>query len=324
KKVNSVCTGCSKGCNITTEFREGEIVRLKPRYHADVNDFWMCDDGRYGYHHVNAEDRLRIPMKREGDDLVPTGWNAAFDAIKAKVNEHGGDKIAVIASAHGTNEEIYLSKRCASEAVKTSKIGLLAKPITDADVVYPKFTIEKDKNPNRAGASALLGDVPTDNDVWSVLKGAKGAIVFGGVPDHKLDDATKNALAGLDFLVVVDILPTDLSETADYVLPGTAWTEKDGTLTNSQKRTQRIHRALPPLGNALNEWEFLTHAANALGADFDYESVEQITDEIAATVETFANATTDAIGERGYVLGSGEPKAEELTANYAYAVKYWK
>ena len=46
KKVNSVCPGCSVGCNITVEFKEDGVYRLKPRYHADINEHWMCDDGR--------------------------------------------------------------------------------------------------------------------------------------------------------------------------------------------------------------------------------------------------------------------------------------
>ncbi|MBM3216265.1 2Fe-2S iron-sulfur cluster binding domain-containing protein [Candidatus Poribacteria bacterium] len=323
KKVNSVCPGCSKGCNTTVEFRDNEIVRIKPRYHADVNDFWMCDDGRYGYHYANDPNRLKSPMIRDGESLVPTGWNTVFEAIAAKIAELGGENVAILASAFNTNEELRAIGRLAMEAVGTKHVGLISQPITSEDTVYPKFVIEKDKNPNRAGGLAILGDVPTDEDAWALLDGAKGAVVFGGIPGLELSEQVLARLEALACLVVVDILPSALTERADIVAPGTAFTEKEGCFTSSQKRVQRLNRALPPLGRSLDEWTFVCEVARAMGREFGYLSVGEITDDIASSVEAFSGAGDSAIGSRGYVLGSGEPAPETMTGNDAYAAKYW-
>jgi NADH-quinone oxidoreductase subunit G len=327
KKVNSICSGCSKGCNITVEFREGEVVRLKPRYNADVNDFWMCDDGRHGYPYVNRRERLKHPAIRKDGELVPTGWNRAFETIANTLREIGSENVALVGSAYDTNETLYLTGRIAREALGTERIGLLAKPITGEDIVYPKFTIEKDKNPNRTGGRLLLsGETPVaeDDALWSLLSASKAAIIFSGIPDLSLSDAALKALKGLDFLVVVDILPSALTEHAHIVCPGTSFAEKEGCFTNSQRRVQRVHHALSPVGNSLPEWVFVQQVARSLGRSFECESVGQITDEIASNVPVFAGATSEAIGTRGFVLGTDAPVSEENRRNYAYATLFWK
>jgi NADH-quinone oxidoreductase subunit G len=325
KKVNSICPGCSKGCNTTVEFREGEVVRIKPRYHADVNDFWMCDDGRYGYHYVNRPDRLLSPMMRGGDALVPATWSAAIDRIVERGRELGTENIAVVGSAHATNEELYLMRRLAREVLRTPLVGLVSVPVRGDDEVYPRFVIEKDKNPNRTGARLLLaqdGELAEDDATWELLRRAKGGLVFAGLPSVSLDESARQALQGLDFLAVVDILPSDLTSFADIVLPGTAFTEKEGCFTNSQRRVQRLSRALPPPGSAADEWRLVAHLAGAFGREFPYTRLSDVTDDLAAHVTAFDGADSQAIGSRGFVLGVGR-STEETVGNYAYAERFW-
>ena len=59
KETDSVCNGCSAGCNLQTHHKSGKhIYRLKPRYNAEVNEYWMCDDGRPTYKTANYDQRL--------------------------------------------------------------------------------------------------------------------------------------------------------------------------------------------------------------------------------------------------------------------------
>ena len=131
KKANSICPGCSVGCNITVEYKEDGIYRLKPRFHADVNQYWMCDDGRLGYHYVNSEERLQLPMKRVGDELVSTSWADALDIISEKLSATEAESIAVVGSAQGTNEENYLLGKLARDVLKTDRIGLFGSHVLD-------------------------------------------------------------------------------------------------------------------------------------------------------------------------------------------------
>ncbi len=324
-EVDSVCTRCSKGCNITVEHRDGETARVKPRFNEDVNGFWICDDGRYGYDFVNSPDRLRMPMARDGDDLVACGWSDVFDRITAAVNEAGGENVAVIASAWSTNEELHAVRRFATEAVRTSLVGLLSAAGDDEDTVYPGFTIRRDKNPNRTGAQQILGEeVAQDAAIWDVLKRAKAAVIFSGMPDAELSDDAVQALEALEFLAVVDTASSALTGLADIVIPGTAFTEKNGCFTNSEKRVQKLNAAHGPLGASMREWEFVKYAAEALGADFDYADEASVTADLVASTPAFEGVTPEAVGERGYVLGSGEAEPETNTGNYAYAKMFWK
>lgn len=58
KQHAGICTGCSTGCSITVDENQEHVYRLKPRANPHVNDWWMCDEGRYGYHHVHSDKRL--------------------------------------------------------------------------------------------------------------------------------------------------------------------------------------------------------------------------------------------------------------------------
>ena len=80
--VDTMCTLCSKGCNTSAwlkakpEWAKGSrLIRMTPRFNPDVNSYWMCDIGRFDYHWVEGETRLRKPMQRRGDALEAAAWH---------------------------------------------------------------------------------------------------------------------------------------------------------------------------------------------------------------------------------------------------------
>ena len=79
------------------------IVRIKPRYNPDVNQWWMCDEGRYGFEWVDTRrlTKVRGPM---GDAT----WEQALTAISDTLGESDAARVGVIASAQLTNEELFL------------------------------------------------------------------------------------------------------------------------------------------------------------------------------------------------------------------------
>ena len=66
----AICTGCAVGCNISPGERYGEIRRIENRYHGELNGYFLCDRGRFGYAHNNSEDRPRQPLARQGASFV--------------------------------------------------------------------------------------------------------------------------------------------------------------------------------------------------------------------------------------------------------------
>ncbi len=88
-------------------------------------------------------------------------------------------------------------------------------------------------------------------------------------------------LEGLDHLVVQDIFLTKTAELADVVLPGsTSWCESDGTVTNSERRVQRVRKALDPPGEARDDIQILLDVAKYMGHDWHYDTHEQVWDEL--------------------------------------------
>jgi predicted molibdopterin-dependent oxidoreductase YjgC len=110
------------------------------------------------------------------------------------------------------------------------------------------------------------------------------AYVFGENPAQSEADSgrTQELLEGLDFLLVQDILMTKTAEMADVVLPGTAsWCEVDGgTVTNSERRVQRMRKALDPPGNARDDHWIISELARRLGHDWGQPTMEELWDEL--------------------------------------------
>jgi len=91
----------------------------------------------------------------------------------------------------------------------------------------------------------------------------------------------RQALAKLDLCVVQDLFLTETAQMADVVLPAASFAEKDGTFTNTERRVQRLRRALEPPGQARRDWEIVADLATRLGYRMDYSGSDEIMDEIA-------------------------------------------
>ncbi len=107
-------------------------------------------------------------------------------------------------------------------------------------------------------------------------------------------------LAGLDHLVVLDIHLTRTAELADVVLPGSAsWCESDGTVTNSERRVQRVRKALAPPGNARDDVDILLDVAARLGHRWTYGDHEDIWNEVRRLSPMHAGMSWDRLERLG-------------------------
>ncbi len=99
------------------------------------------------------------------------------------------------------------------------------------------------------------------------------------------------ALEKLDFLVVQDIMMTETAQYADVVLPGFAFLEKEGTVSNTERRVQIMHRVVRSIGDARDDWRILMDIANLMGASWRYEKAEDIFEEIRKVTPSYAGIT---------------------------------
>ena len=99
--------------------------------------------------------------------------------------------------------------------------------------------------------------------------------------------ASVEALERLDFLVVQDMFMTETAELADVVLPAASYAEKDGTFTSTERRVQRIRKAISPIGESKPDWEIVCDLASKLGGSLNYKSAEDIFKEISVKVPPY-------------------------------------
>jgi len=110
---------------------------------------------------------------------------------------------------------------------------------------------------------------------------------------------TRKSLTNLEFLVVQDIFPTETAVVADVILPAAAFAEKDGTFTNTERRVQRVRKAVEPPGEAKPDWEIIALLAEKMGYRFDYRNPEHIMEEIASVTPIYGGVRYDRLNKYG-------------------------
>jgi len=117
----------------------------------------------------------------------------------------------------------------------------------------------------------------------------KGLYIFGEDPIVTDPDTghVRQALESLDFLVVQELFMTETAAYADVVLPGISYAEKDGTFTNTERRVQRVRKAVEPRGQAREDYEIFCEVMTRMGYPCAYESAKEIMKEISAVTPSF-------------------------------------
>ena len=326
--VDTVCTLCSKGCSTSAwlkgkpEWAKGDrLIRMTPRYNPDVNGYWMCDIGRFNYHWVEGDRRLRRAMMRrpsassgQAAALEPVAWHDAHGRLRERLQEAGAaDSSAVrfVVSAHAAAEELFVLKQIVGGL--QGKDGLQAVDIvwTRSEKTQPAgstFKIPATDAPNVSGARDLGYDVGRGNDGTANLAELRKAVEAGRIkavyvidpgPDGSLGDLSWLRAARqsgtLPLLIVQGVLMNDLVEVADVVLPGAAYVEKDATYTNDQGRVQAASRAIQAPGEALEDWQILVTLGRSLGLTLPYESANDVRRALAAAMPGTSYANVDRV-----------------------------
>ena len=304
----TVCNGCAQGCNVDIHYvldrphlNDGaRILRLKPRYNEHVNQWWMCDEGRYGFGWVD-KGRLK-KVRHQGRDAT---WEQAIAAIAAEldqIRQNGtGSTLGVMASTQLTNEELFLVREI-FQGVLGARVAVSGpRPPGDSD----DFLIKADKNPNTHGA-ALVGlsdhSAPTSASIIDdAVQGRLEALwVFGHDLTTLADEKTLEELSRrLRLFVFSGTNDNPTVRWSHWVLPTSAYVEKDGTFVNSRGRVQRIGVAFPPLPNSREDWSVLLEIARQLNHPLAWRNPQEIFQAMAQTLAPFAGLTYDALASQG-------------------------
>ncbi|MBI4669819.1 MAG: (2Fe-2S)-binding protein [Elusimicrobia bacterium] len=304
----SVCNGCSQGCNISLQFiserphlnNGNRVARIKPRHNPEVNDWWMCDFGRYGFGPI---DEKRLTQVRHSG--AESSWDKAFETIsrvlnKAKQNNQGAC-IGVIWAANLITEELFLLREIFQEALK-ARLGAPVPSSGPAD----DFLIKADKNPNTMAAELLgLTHGPLAQEIIKeALEGRLKALwVFGVDLGNFCEAQTLHDLSQkLELFVFQGPNENQTSVSAQWVLPSAAYVEKDGTFINCHSRAQRIGRAFAPPGDSKEDWRILLGISRLLGRPKIQTNPQEIFLEMAAGIKPLQGLNYEKIGLNGAVL----------------------
>ncbi|HEX9780573.1 MAG TPA: molybdopterin-dependent oxidoreductase [bacterium] len=313
--AKSVCPGCSRGCAIEIHYNRerdwrkhiaagARVMRLKPRHNPYVNQWWMCDEGRYGYTGIDTG-RLSTPQLARAGALAPATWDEALErlsgALRALKDAGSLDQAGVVLSSQLTNEDLYAAKRLFGE-LGLRKLVFQRPPAGSGD----EFLIRPDKSPNARGAQAM-GLVEGAQALFedARAKRLRVLIVFTQDLAVVVGEAALKELAGaLELLAYVGTNDTPTARAAHLVLPSAVYAEKDGTFTNADGRVQRIEAAFACAGESRPEREILGALAEALGLAKVEPEAQAVFAELVRREPAFRGLSWAALGEHGAMLAA--------------------
>jgi NADH-quinone oxidoreductase subunit G len=324
KGTNSVCAGCSTGCNLRIDHSarplgggvpgysasDGIMYRTVGRRNVDVNKSWLCDEGRLSFHSLEQWPRLRTITAngepKEFADLLPI----IHERFQSVSREHGPNAVAALASATNTNEALYLMKRYFNGRIDFrlgSEVELYQKRQDD-------LLRRLDKHPNTHGAIDLglsgslnglkgLRERAEKKEVRAMWISFHPQLVGEDAPD--IIDELRRLIAALEYSVVSTTHEFDWAKKATVLIPMAAWGEERGTYTNYAGRVQITNRAVMPVGAAqplhVTMAEMLRLSGTAITSD-----PSAIFESISREVPAYTGLDYDSIG----LLGM--PQAQEV------------
>ncbi len=277
RSARGVSPADSRGATIWIDYNDQGVHRIRPRFNPQVNEWWISDEARFGWKYVNSDKRLNEPRVRRVESDIsnlkygswqPTSWEELPELLRSRLQEIGaGDQgacVAAVLSPMMSCEEAWLLAKFIRSVAPQAVLVLGYVPVEGEDQSFPKgFVIKAEKCPNRRGVEEIIrhfgGKTMTFEEfVTAVGDGMfKAAYVVGGYPEPWITDSHARPLSRLEFLVVHDLFPSLLDETAAVQIPSASFAEREGSFMNCDGLLQPFERAIPPLEGVKADGQFL-------------------------------------------------------------------
>jgi NADH-quinone oxidoreductase subunit G len=285
----SICPNCTQGCNATFETRDNVVVRIRPRVNDEVNQYFLCDQGRLDYRWLNRRDRATAPMVRGERAEWSTAVAAANDAL-------AGRTLHVLASPMLPNEALFLLgkliKRLNGKGYFTVKQGPEA-PLAGV----PDLALRADRAANVKGAE-LCGFTRMTDVATTLSTLGDGDVLL--VVDEELPGHSEPPKAGA-VIVVGTTKPAWVGDKA-VVLPTTNMAEEEGTFTNIKGRVQRYLQAKAAPGETRPTYAVLSDVLIAAGEPANYMLPSEVFAALAASHPSFSGMSYDTLALKGAVI----------------------
>ena len=314
-KTRSVCDGCEIGCNLAIEHRDRVVYRFTPRVQPHVNDYWLCDYGRFRSEELNVQEFTKPEIRvAGGSERKQTHWGEALDAVKVaidrardeeKTREKLSSKVIVLGSARLTTEEAWLLVSLCKDALK---------------VTAPEFTVDigprrrirnkvdgwlygEEAAPNSRGCEAAgmtranKGGMSPLSLLLSKKSSSPPSVLYiadAAFTERANDPAFVSLLRQASVLIVHARRRNALTDAADIVLPTAGLGGTEGTFVNAKGRVQRIDCAIfaPPI--VRTDLEIFLHLGARWGAFETRWTARDVFDRMKGSVPGYANLDWDS------------------------------
>ena len=317
KTQDSVCAGCSTGCSIHLDTNKNVVYRLRPRENPDAQGYFMCDDGRLGYHYVNSSNRISRPLMKSDSGAEITSWNEILPALRSELktvaSKHPSG-IAVMLSPFLTVEEGFLLATFVKSISPKSRLVMGPVPVVGVDDHYPKsrgsvaskvkFTIRNEKCPNKKGIEQVIrhfeGDVVLVADYLN-KNTPEALFIAAGYQGDEVSWFDNNLLGlfkKIKLLITQDLFPSALTDASKYIIPSAAFSEKEGTFVNYAGLAQELHWACVPLKQVRTDGQVYLDLLERKGL----LQATSIREEIAKSIPYFSRLAGGKLGSNGIHL----------------------
>lgn len=249
-----------------------------------------------------------IKAGKENKDFI-SKKTSNIDKCKAAVAACSPDAVAKICGIPEDSVakivEIYAAAQPAAVVTSAGAVaGDLIRAVADLQMVTGNVGkagagVSLLRGKSNAQGAADVGAVPGEGGLTvpamidAVAAGKIKALYVVGENIASAGAHVADALGKLDFLVVQDMFMTETAAKAKVVLPAASFAERDGTVTNAERRVQRVRKAIEPVGTSKADWQIVAELAKAMGheKDFAFKDAESIFNEIAKAVPAYAGIT---------------------------------
>ena len=298
KETESVCPGCSTGCNTAIDHRDGEAYRIRPRRNVEVNKSWLCDPGRDLYKTIGAN---RLTTAHRAGGAVAAASDVLAE-VAAKLKAAGADS-AFLATPNASNEDAFTFRKLAS-AVGGRLDFRVGNPQDKVAVRRDPILQREDRHANTQGLTDLGLGVTGVDALLADCKAGKVQVLV--LQDGALlqDAGVAEAAAKVPCVVALATHQGPHLAAAHAVIPTAMWAETDGTFTNFDRRVQRFKRAFEAPGDAKPRFEVALDLLSRLGQPLDAATAADVFLLAAAEVKDWADLTHRTLGSMGRAVGS--------------------
>ncbi|MEO8446018.1 MAG: 2Fe-2S iron-sulfur cluster-binding protein [bacterium] len=334
--TDTLCPGCSRGCNTIMGVRNNKILRIEPRENIAVNDYWLCDWGRLNtINFVNDESqRIKSPIIKldessmEKEEHIDVNWDEAISKSVSHMKNYESSEILFIASPFSTLEDNYALKKFAKDIFASDNIFY----IPNIDETFEDDILRKsDKTPNSNGLK-LLGIRQYTNEIIDRLSAGKFKMVFILNDDIMRLPGSDVFMKNIESTIHLISIQNKSSKHASIILPVSTYAEVNGTFVNFENRIQRLRAAVSTLeeerilgefalsrldkfgayndrwthGTKYNSrpgWKILKLIAKAMGHEFAFENSEEVFVELSSAIPDMIGYDYNSVGKSGIVIG---------------------